>query len=879
MQVVRRTTMAVLLLAATTLAATVPAAARKRPAETPPPIAAWLQLGPVTDALPVFHDAGARGMTAGATLEAERLPETGGEVRAGAVVGWFGGLWQAWTEVAPDATGLVTFARPVDTGPARPATAWLVAHATVDRLTEVNTVVAGTRPRAMWVDGARQASGGGEPDAAVEATLRLEPGRHTFVLRSIDDGEGSGAWTLGLEIRPPKEDGDPPVLAWTIDPARELTILDVIDSPQVRSLALSPDGRLAALSLARTVAGTDDTETWVEVRRAADGTLVRAWRGAGAPKSVRWSPTGNRLSYIGTAAGEKRSTIWVHDLDTGAETAIVEAVEHLTDYAWSPTGETVVYTTTVEADKDETGIKRLQSLLDRQTGYRDKSVLHMVTVPGGVRRQLTAGPESATLYDIAPDGRRVLFGRSLEDLSRRPYTVTELWEADLATLDSRRLLNAPFLRSAVYAPDGERLLVLGGPSMFARAGATTPPDVIPNDYDGQLYIWRPGANGVDAITRDFDPAVEDAAWSAADDKIYVLAEDRDQKRIFRYDPGTRAYETLDLGGIEVATEMDVATRTPRVLVAGTGVWQGQRVMLVEESGRASVVADPTAERLRDVRRGDVMPFSFQSPKGRTIDGRVYLPTGFDPDRKYPVIVYYYGGTSPTSRDFGGRYPKEWWAANGYVVYVPQPAGATGYGQEFSALHVNTWGKETVGEILEGTKQFLAAHPFADPARVGCIGASYGGFTTMKIVSETDLFAAAVAHAGISAIGSYWGEGYWGYQYSAVATADSFPWNRPDVYVDQSPLFHADKIKTPLLLTHGDSDTNVPPGESDQLFIALRLLGVPVEYLSVEGQNHAIMEHDKRVLWSKSIVAWFDRWLKDRAEWWNALYPPEAKAAP
>ena len=93
------------------------------------------------------------------------------------------------------------------------------------------------------------------------------------------------------------------------------------------------------------------------------------------------------------------------------------------------------------------------------------------------------------------------------------------------------------------------------------------------------------------------------------------------------------------------------------------------------------------------------------------------------------------------------------------------------------------------------------------------------------------------------------------------------------------LFQADKIKTPLLLTHGDSDTNVPPGESDQLFIALRLLGAPVEYLSVEGQNHAIMEHDKRVRWSNSIVAWFDRWLKDRPEWWNAMYPPEAKAAP
>jgi dipeptidyl aminopeptidase/acylaminoacyl peptidase len=232
-----------------------------------------------------------------------------------------------------------------------------------------------------------------------------------------------------------------------------------------------------------------------------------------------------------------------------------------------------------------------------------------------------------------------------------------------------------------------------------------------------------------------------------------------------------------------------------------------------------------------------------------------------------------------TRDFGGRYPKEWWAAHGFVVYVLQPSGATGYGQDFSALHVNTWGRDTIGEIIEGTKQFLAAHPFADPARVGCIGASYGGFTTMKLLTETDLFAAGVAHAGISALSSYWGEGYWGYLYSAVATADGYPWNRPDLYVEQSPLFEADKIRTPLLLTHGAEDTNVPPGESDQLFIALRLNGVPVEYLSVAGQNHWIVEHDKRVRWSRSIVAWFDRWLKDRPEWWNAMYPPEEGSGP
>ena len=141
---------------------------------------------------------------------------------------------------------------------------------------------------------------------------------------------------------------------------------------------------------------------------------------------------------------------------------------------------------------------------------------------------------------------------------------------------------------------------------------------------------------------------------------------------------------------------------------------------------------------------------------------------------------------------------------------------------------------------------------------------------MSLVTKTDLFAAAVSHAGISSISSYWGEGYWGYTYNARSAAGSFPWNRPDLYVGQSPLFAADRVKTPLLLTHGRADTNVPVGESDTFFTALKLLGAPVEYLQVEGLDHLSLEHAKRIVWSRAIVAWFDRYLKDEPQWWEEL---------
>ena len=144
--------------------------------------------------------------------------------------------------------------------------------------------------------------------------------------------------------------------------------------------------------------------------------------------------------------------------------------------------------------------------------------------------------------------------------------------------------------------------------------------------------------------------------------------------------------------------------------------------------------------------------------------------------------------------------------------------------------------------------------------------------TQYLLTRTERFAAGISHAGISSLGSYWGEGYWGYSYSSVATADSYPWNRGDLYVGHSPLFNAHKIRTPLLLLHGADDTNVPPGESEQLYTALKLLQRPVEYVRIEGQDHHILKHDQRVIWSQTIVAFFDRWLKDQPEWWDHLYP-------
>jgi len=290
------------------------------------------------------------------------------------------------------------------------------------------------------------------------------------------------------------------------------------------------------------------------------------------------------------------------------------------------------------------------------------------------------------------------------------------------------------------------------------------------------------------------------------------------------------------------------------------------------NGTTTTLDNPMKPVVEQLQLGKVQDWNFNSKKGDNIKGRVYYPYNFNKDKKYPAIVYYYGGTTPVSRTFDGRYPFHLYATMGYVVYVLQPSGTIGFGQKFSARHVNAWGEYTADEIIEGVGKFCDEHPFIDRAKIGCIGASYGGFMTMYLQTRTDIFAAAVSHAGISDVTSYWGEGYWGYSYNALAAADSYPWNNQELFVGHSPLFSADKINTPLLLLHGDADTNVPPGESIQMFTALKILGKPVELITVAGENHHILDYDKRIRWNNSIFAWFAKWLQDDEDWWNEMYP-------
>jgi dipeptidyl aminopeptidase/acylaminoacyl peptidase len=352
----------------------------------------------------------------------------------------------------------------------------------------------------------------------------------------------------------------------------------------------------------------------------------------------------------------------------------------------------------------------------------------------------------------------------------------------------------------------------------------------------------------------------------------MMTEDQDCRNVYSYNPTKKSIKKLDLHE-DVVYGYSLALTSPAMYYYGQSADNSTRLYYYDvKNDKDKLVYDLSAERLKDIKLGEVKDWNFKSSDGTTVQGRYYLPPYFDSSKKYPMIIYYYGGTSPTARTLDFAYSMQMYAALGYVVYTLNPSGTTGFGQDYAARHINAWGDYTADEIIQGTKKFCEEHPFVDAKKIGCIGASYGGFMTQYLQTKTDIFAAAISHAGISALSSYWGEGYSGYGYCSVASYDTYPWNNPEFYTKHSPLFNADKINTPLLLLHGNVDTNVPMGESIQMFLALKLLGKEVEFIQVNGQDHIIYDYKKQLEWQDTILAWFARWLKDQPQWWDSLYP-------
>lgn len=658
---------------------------------------------------------------------------------------------------------------------------------------------------------------------------------------------------------------------FTINNKRQMTIDDIYSGKRVNAVKSSPTGRFCLMHMSE-YKDKGKRNSWYEIVNISNKNYVSMpfapFPGA---SRIKWGKDDSELFF--TAADDKKTDIWRYSMTGGDVEKIAEDIENFGTYYLSPNREYILYTVKEELPEDNKVLRKIEGPEDRQSYFRKRYNLHYLDIDTKISYRLTYGKSGVRLHDISQDGKQILYSVETHDYQNPPFSRQTMFLYDFSdesikTLWENRLhgLNCQF------SPQGDKLLCTGSPDAFEGIGRNLPENRLANGYDTQAFIYRLADKKIEPFTKNFNPKVSSIYWNPVDYFIYIQAEEGQYNTFYKYNYGKKEFTKFDIAD-DCFSRISFATEDPFAVGISWGGQTPYRARLIDlKTGYSDVFADPAAETFGDLAYGDIKKFDYVKPDGDTIKGRIHYPPGFDSEKKYPVIVYYYGGTSPVGYSFGGRYPFNVYTGHGYIVYCLQPSGATGYGQEFSARHVNTWGIGSADDIIGGTKAMLTAHPYCDAENVGCMGASYGGFMTMLLTTKTDIFDAAISHAGISALSSYWGEGYWGYTYSAEASKGSYPWNNPKLYIEQSPLFRADKCNTPILLLHGDSDTNVPRGESIQFYTALKILGREAELVLIKDTDHWVQAYEQRIMWNNSILAWFDKHLKEKEQWWQSIYP-------
>ena len=743
--------------------------------------------------------------------------------------------------------------------------------------TKATIAVEGLEQYRLFVDGEQVEVNGDKAETI------LTPSQHTVVIKYLTRKNASSdkksiKLTVNAANGAPLSVGDATV-------KRAYNIYDVICAPNYPSVSISPNGKFIVVR-----------KTWVdrkgnnhsisELRNSQTNRLMATFE-----ESVKWMPSSNKLYFTqkssdSSIAGEEKQDGTLQLITINPLTMEREVLASNLPEGWfqfTPDEKTLIYTLTTEGRKKDPQVYDVKEPEDRQPGWRERSNLAKYDLASGILQPLTFGYHNIYLMDISADSRYLLIGKSEERLTKRPTTLTSFYRLDLGSMNASSattpkvetlIEKGEFLNSAQFSPDGKSILVSASPEAFNGIGKNVEEGQTPSMIDTQLYLMTLSDKKVRPLTRDFNPNVLSTEWSKVDGNIYFTAEDKDCVHLFQLNPKSGKFTLLKTPE-EYIKSFSLASSAAEMAFSGQSASNADRLYKMNTKAlKSQLVDDLSARELKDVELGECKAWNFVNSRGDTLCCRYYLPPHFDASKKYPMVVNYYGGCSPTSRMFQSRYPHHVYAAMGYVVLVVNPSGATGFGQKFSARHVDTAGEGVAEDIISSTQAFCDEHAFVNRKKIGCIGASYGGFMTQYLQTKTDLFAAAISHAGISDHTSYWGEGYWGYSYSEVSMANEYPWTNKHLFVDQSPLYNADKIHTPLLFVHGTADNNVPVGESIQLYTALKLLGRPTAMVLVDGQDHHIIDYEKRLKWQNTIFAWFAKWLQDDASWWTEMYGDE-----
>ncbi len=643
----------------------------------------------------------------------------------------------------------------------------------------------------------------------------------------------------------------------------------------VRDPQRSPDGQWVAYTVSTADSAKDKGHTEIWMVSWDGGQRLPLTTGSASASKPRWSPDGAYLGFVSARDdSDETAQLWVLNRKGGEGQQLTHFVGDVEDYAWSPDGARIAVVVDDDPDdvsadstiKDTTAAKHggkskkpKPIVIDRYQfkqdviGYLGKKREHLYLVDVATKRAQILTPDAYDDADPAwsPDGTRIAFVSK-----RAPTDVDRADNWDIYVLDARpgavpRQLttwpgpdNPPDAGPLAWSPDGKSIA-------YVRGGAD--PRYSAYDQAELAIIEAAGGSAATTPIRGLDRPVSHPAWSRDGSSVTVLVEDDRSAYPMRVDLRSGALIRLLPGKLVVTSPSLGADGAITALVSTDS--QPADVYAIAD-GTARQLTHENDAWLADIQLGQTQDFASRSRDGTDVHGVLVTPPGYVAGRRYPTLLRIHGG--PNGQD-GHEFSFEWqlFAGQGYVVAAVNYRGSSGRGLAYQRAIVADWGHKEVIDLLGATDHLVAAG-IADSTRLGIGGWSYGGILTDYTIATTHRFRAATSGAGSALQLTMYGVDEYIVQYEAEL---GHPWQHPDRWIAVSyPFFHADRITTPTLFLGGDQDFNVPLVGGEQMYQALRVLGVPTELVIYPGQFHGLTRPSFKVDRLTRYLDWYAKYL-------------------
>jgi dipeptidyl aminopeptidase/acylaminoacyl peptidase len=626
-------------------------------------------------------------------------------------------------------------------------------------------------------------------------------------------------------------------------------VQDVSD-PQV-----SPDGAWVAYVVTGNDRGSDEARSaiWMVSWDASQHLALTA--SAEGTEKPRWSPDGRYLAFMATPAGSEKAQIMLLDRRGGNARQLTSVAGDIGVYAWAPDGKRLVLTMIT----GESGggpkpivIDALHFKQDEEGYLRSGSGRHLYLFDVDANRldPLTTGAQfNEDLPTWSPDGRLIAFVRTHEKGAdpdgREDIAVIEPVPGAAARVVVRPY--APNNQKLAWSPDGSAIGYLQGIEPKFNA------------YMQDRLAVVPAAGGAArSLTDKLDRAVTSYVFAADGKSIAITVED----------DGTAYPAGIDLASGSITREVAAASSVVSALSAGAGhtaLLQTNDKALAEvfalEDGKLRKLSAHNDAWLAELQLGTVEDIRFKSPDGTDVHGLMVKPPDFVQGKKYPTVLWIHGG--PNGQDEhslvldGYQYEPQMFAAKGFVVLRVNYRGGSGRGLAYAKAIYADWGHKEVIDLLAGVDH-LVALGIADKDRLGIGGWSYGGILTDYTIASDSRFKAAISGAGSANQLATYGSDEYVLQYNNELGP---PWRNAALWLKVSyPFYHADRIRTPTLFMGGDKDFNVPIVGGEQMYQALRTLGVPAQLVVYPGQHHVFTRPSFVVDLAQRMSGWLDRYM-------------------